>query len=84
LPYLWIVKIKKKRKKHSETCLELIENKLSCFGKPKNKNELIPYHFRSEERQIEVIQESKKQNENKSIIPPFYNECKKNQTLQFL
>ena len=41
----------------SETCLKQIEDEPFCFKKSKNENKLIPYHFRSEEKRVEVLQE---------------------------
>jgi len=59
---------KETRKDRSGTCLEQIKDVSSCFGKSKNEKKLILYHFRSDEKRIEVVQESKKQNEQRTII----------------
>jgi len=59
------------------TCLKRIEDKPSCFEKSKNENELILYHFRSEEKRVKVIQETIKQNEKNRLFVFSFNEYKK-------
>jgi len=63
---------KETKKDRSETCLKQIEDEPSCFEKFQNEKKLIPYHFRSEEKRIEVIQEAIKQNEKKTIFHFFF------------
>ena len=47
---------KEAKRDRSETCLKQIEDKPSCLKKSKNENKLIPYHFRSKEKRVEVLQ----------------------------
>jgi hypothetical protein len=48
---------KETNRDRSETCLKQIEDEPSCFKKSWNKKQLIPYHFRSKEKRVEVLQE---------------------------